>query len=197
MSSGILPLGEQPSVGVAGVREENGKQAIEAGDRFHIGSITKSVTSTALGALVEKGKLSWSASLEELLPGIEMNDAFANVELQTLVRHRARIPQHSTFDDAEMSRLNDLPGTPTEQRATYAAEVLAEEPLADGFHYSNAGYAIAGLIGERASGQGWEQLVADQVFEPLGLGSCGIGWPATEERPDQPRGHFGDWSPDR
>ena len=29
------------------------------------------------------------------------------------------------------------------------------------------------------------------VFEPLGLQSTGIGWPATEDRPNQPHGHLG------
>ena len=29
------------------------------------------------------------------------------------------------------------------------------------------------------------------VFEPLGLRSAGFGWPATDDRPNQPRGHSG------
>jgi len=184
-------LGEEPHVGVAGVRAMGGDDAIEPADRLHIGSLTKSFTSTALAALVEEGELSWNATLRELIPAIEMNEVFAEMELERLVRHRARIQQHSTFDDAEMSRLNELPGTSTEQRAAYVTEVLVLEALAEGYHYSNAGYATAGYIGERASGRSWEQLMRDEVFEPLGLESCGIGWPATVERPDEPRGHFG------
>lgn len=184
--------GEAPQVGVAGVRALGSETAVEPADRFHIGSITKSVTATALAALVEKGELRWHATLRELLPGVVMSPELADATLERLLRHLARIPQHSTFDDAEMARLNGLPGTPTEQRAAYVAEVLAEAPLAAGFHYSNAGYAIAGSIGERASGRSWEQLVRDEVLTPLGLASCGVGWPATEARPHQPRGHFGD-----
>ncbi len=185
-------LGGDPHVGVAGVRSADGDDRVQPGDRFHIGSITKSVTATALGALVEEGELSWDSTLPELLPGVEMNDAFGDETLLVLVRHRASIPQHLTFDDAEMTRLNDLPGTTTEQRGAYVAEVLALPELDNDFHYSNAGYAIAGYIGETASGESWETLVVEEVFEPLGLESCGIGWPATHERPDQPRGHYGD-----
>ncbi len=184
-------LHEEPQVGVAGVRAVGGNDAVETSDRFHIGSITKSVTSTALGALVQAGTLSWSATLRELLPGVEMNAAFAEAELFHLVRHRAGIPQHLTHDDAEMRRLNGLPGSTTEQRAAYTAEVVVLDPLPDGFHYSNAGYAMAGYIGELASGRSWEQLVQEEVFDPLGLETCGIGWPATDQQPDQPRVHFG------
>jgi CubicO group peptidase (beta-lactamase class C family) len=119
---------------------------------------------------------------------------FADMTLERLVRHRARIPQHSTFDDAEMARLNGLPGTTTEQRAAYIAEVLVLEPLPPRYAYSNAGYAIAGYIGEIAADTSWEELVTTEVLEPLGLSSCGTGWPATADDPDQPRGHYGNRS---
>ncbi len=183
--------GEEPHIGVAGVRAEGGDEAVQPSDLFHIGSLTKSITATALGALVEQGMLSWSDRLRDLLPDMEMNEVFAEAELHQLMRHRARIPQHLLMDDAEMSRLNELPGSTTEQRKAYVAEVLTLNPLPDGFHYSNAGYSIAGYIGERVSGKSWEQLVHDEVFDPLDLYTCGIGWPATAEQPNQPQGHFG------
>lgn len=185
-------LGEEPQVGVAGVRALGEGALVEPSDLFHIGSITKSITATALAALVEQGSLNWSDRLRDLLPDMKMNEAYADVELRLLLRHRARITPHLQMDDTEMSRLNNLPGTPTEQRAAYIAEVLALDPLPDGFHYSNADYTIAGYIGEWKSGKSWEQLVREEVFEPLGLQTCGIGWPATKERPNQPRGHYGE-----
>jgi len=182
--------GEEPHVGVAGVRALGG-DPIQPDDRFHIGSLTKSVTATAIARLVELGELSWDATLAELLPDVEMNEVYAQMTLERLVRHRARIQQHSTFDDAEMARLNGLPGSTTEQRTAYVREVLMLEPLDAGYAYSNAGYAVAGYIAERAAGKSWEELVVDEVFAPLGLDSCGIGWPATAADPDQPHGHFG------
>ena len=184
-------LGAAPRVGVAGIRVAHERWKIEPGDRFHIGSITKSITATVLGSLVEDGALRWESKLGELLPDVEMNPTFAEVELHQLLRHRGRVPQHLVFDGAELSRLSHLPGSPTEQRATYVGEVLALDPAGEGFSYSNAGYSIAGYIAERVTGRSWEQLVRDFVFSPLELDSCGVGWPATPERPDQPRGHLG------
>jgi CubicO group peptidase (beta-lactamase class C family) len=183
--------GEEPQVGVAGVRAMGAAAAVSPDDRFHIGSITKSVTSTALGRLVESDDLRWQDTLVELLPELAVGTAYESVTLDRLVRHRGGIQQHQTFDQPEMARLNGLAGTPTEQRRTYVAEVLELEPLDGNFAYSNAGYAMAGYIGEVASGRSWEQLLQEEVFDPLGLASCGIGWPATHDRPDEPRGHFG------
>lgn len=175
---------------VAGVREIGTDVAVEMGDRFHIGSISKSVTATALAGVVEDGKLSWDATLAELLPWVDAEHAYAAVDVKTLLRHQARIQQHLMFDEEGMTRLNTLPGTTTEQRAAYVREVLALEPLESGYHYSNAGYALAGYLAERASGAAWEELVHQKVFGPLELESCGVGWPATSERPNEPRGHY-------
>jgi CubicO group peptidase (beta-lactamase class C family) len=73
------------------------------------------------------------------------------------------------------------------------AELLAVAPASTPgttMEYSNAGYAVAAVMMEIVTGSAWEELIVSEVFEPLGLSSCGVGWPATESRPDQPRGHW-------
>src|SRR5690606_14906599 len=55
--------------------------------------------------------------------------------------------------------------------------------------YSNQGYAIAGVMLEKASGQTWEGLMQTMLFDPLGMTSAGFGAPATPGKVDQPWGH--------
>ena len=43
------------------------------------------------------------------------------------------------------------------------------------------------LMLEQVTDLTWEELMAQEVFTPLGLTSCGFGWPAAV--PGQPRGH--------
>ncbi len=57
-------------------------------------------------------------------------------------------------------------------------------------NYSNAGFAIAGHIAERVAESSWETLMVETVFEPIGMTTAAIGWPATAQHPDRPRGHF-------
>lgn len=180
---------------VAGVRLRGAPQPVRVDDRFHLGSVTKSMTATMVGRLVELDLVEWDDTLGETLSGIEMRPEYRAVTVEQLLQHIAGIPQHLTYDDPEMDRLVNLPGTPPEQRAAFAAEVLLEEPIAapaTRSNYSNAGYAIVGLVAERAAGSSWEALMREQVFEPLDMKTAVIGWPATESRPDQPRGHFPD-----
>ncbi|HEX9013296.1 MAG TPA: serine hydrolase domain-containing protein, partial [Anaerolineaceae bacterium] len=47
---------------------------------FAIGSISKSFTSTALGMLVDEGRLGWDDPVRDYLPGFQMMDPFANLE---------------------------------------------------------------------------------------------------------------------
>ena len=180
---------------IVGLRETDTDRRAELTDRFHLGSVTKSVTATMIGSLVEQQALRWDLTLAEALPDLPMLDAYRAVTLEQLLQHRAGVPQDKFFNQTEMKRLNALPGSATEQRGTYVAEVLRREPIAEpgsAMHYSNAGYAIAAHVAERAAGAAWSALVKSRVFGPLGLGSARPGWPATRDDPDQPRGHFAD-----
>lgn len=163
-------------------------------DLFHLGSVTKSITASMIGRLVEEGALEWGARVGDMLPDLPMRAEYREVTLEALLQHRGRVPAKLDFDDAEMARLNALPGSPTEQRAAFLREVLQEEPLPPGMAYSNAGYTLAGYIAEVATGESWQDLVRRTVLAPLGLGHTGFGWPATPARPDQPRGHYSEAS---
>ncbi len=163
------------------------------GDRFHLGSITKSMTASMIGRLVEDGLLEFDVRLGDVLEDVDMWPEYAESSLLEVLQHRAGLPAHLVFDDAEFTRLNGFAGTPTEQRGAYVREVLGTEPeQVGGFRYSNAGYAVAGYVAERVTGRSWESLVQEHVFDALRLTSAGFDWPATPERRDEPRGHFRD-----
>ena len=57
------------------------------------------------------------------------------------------------------------------------------------YAYSNVGYALAGLMAEQVTGESWEMLMRQRLFEPLGMDSAGFGTPGGAGRVDQPWGH--------
>jgi len=62
------------------------------------------------------------------------------------------------------------------------------------FHYSNAGFTIAGVIAEITTDTPWETLIENEVFTPLKLQSAGFGVPRdTHDKLEQPRGHRTSW----
>ena len=60
-SAGIL------EEGAVGLRQLGADAAVTTGDRWHIGSITKSFTATLAGRAVERGEFAWTSTLGDLL----------------------------------------------------------------------------------------------------------------------------------
>ena len=67
------------ALGVAGVRKYGSTEAIEDGDKFHLGSCTKAMTATLVARLVEQGLLSFDSTMTELFPDFEIHEDLQGV----------------------------------------------------------------------------------------------------------------------
>lgn len=179
--------------GVAGVRIAGSQAAIEPGDLWHMGSNTKAMTATLAARLVERGVISWDTSVEDALAdmAIDIHPGLAPATLGDLLAHRSGIAANAGPLTAIRLAGTDEDRDPGADRRAYAAAVLSGEPaVAHGsFLYSNAGYVVAALMLEAATGQGYESLMDEEVFGPLGMDSAGWGPPGERGAADQPRGH--------
>ncbi len=176
-------------IGAAGIRKMGSSQPIQVQDQVHLGSNTKAMTATLVGMLVDDGLLNWSSSMLDVFPEVasRLHPEFLTATLSDLLTHRAGLPH-----DASWSRLPGL--TTTDQRRAALVSLLSKAPLTKPgtvYAYSNAGYAMAGLMAEQVTGEPWEELMQLRLFEPLGMNSAGFGPPGqtNPERIDQPWGH--------
>jgi CubicO group peptidase (beta-lactamase class C family) len=183
--------------GIAGVRHRHDTTAATLDDRYHIGSITKSMTAVLAGHLVEHKQLTWDATLGSVLGQFPLHDQIKPVTLWQLLRHRSGIERDipdDLYDRLKLSRR-----APMAQRTELGRVMLARPPRHPPdsvYEYSNAGYTFAGLMLERVGGKPWESLVKEHLFQPLGLKSAGFGAPAKDpKRLDQPWGHHENGSP--
>jgi CubicO group peptidase (beta-lactamase class C family) len=164
-----------------GVTRLGGTEAITASTMFQVGSTTKVVTAALLATLAERGTLRldapigrYVASLPAYLAGITAGQLLA-----------------------QTSGLRDIPGdSGSRDPGALAAFVRSWQPdialVAPGtvFSYSNAGYALAGLVAQRAGGAPYAQLVRDRVFAPLGMAHATFDIAAAARRPHA-LGHVG------
>jgi CubicO group peptidase (beta-lactamase class C family) len=168
---------------VAGLRRAGEAAEVAEGDLWHIGSLTKSMTATLAARMVEAGLIGWESTIGDVLGGAypEMDAHWRDVTLEELLRHASGMRANPGL----LSRLwqGAVP------RVEYVGAMLTQGPAGTrgGFLYSNAGYVVAGAMLEAAGGAPWEDLVAAEVFVPLGMASAGIGPPEG----DQPQGHRG------
>ena len=184
------------AAGATGIRKVGLDVAVTADDEWHIGSDTKAMTAAMIGALVERGKLRWETTVEEVFPdeAASMSPELRKVTLLQLLSHRSGLPANIPWG------LVPRRGTTRDQRLTVIRGLgsvrLAAEPGAK-YLYSNLGYVIAGAMAEKAADAVWEDLLRKIVFEPLGMTGAGFGGVGTPARVDQPYGHGEDGLPAR
>jgi len=172
-----------------GRRRVDHPDQVTVGDRFGLGSNTKAVTATMLGALVERGVLRWDTTLAAAFPDLPMRPEYRAVTLRQMLTHRAGLPPRTSaeaFQRALTFNTTDL----ASGRLAFATAVLSEPPVnvpGTETRYSNADFAIAALMAERATHESWQQLVTELVCMPLRI-PCGFGPPAATD-PNQPWGH--------
>jgi CubicO group peptidase (beta-lactamase class C family) len=187
----LIRSGKIVETGAVGVRAVGSPDRVTAGDRWHLGSNTKSMTAMLAAVLVEEGMIDWDTTIEEVFPDLaeSIRPEYADVRLDELLSHTAGFCEQMQVP-SYASRESTMPLP--EQRRQWAAELLALPPeTSRGTHrYSNANYVVAGAMLEAVTAEPWEDLMQRKILTPLGMSSTGFGAPGTiGEEPDEPRGH--------
>ena len=179
------------AIGATGKRRIDRAAEVTRDDLWHIGSCTKSMTAALIGMLVDDGKLRWDMPVTEALPGIPAHAGWKAVTLAHLITHRSGIAQMTRN---QWRTLEAGDGTPREQRAAFAKQLLAVAPAQPPgkFAYSNSGYGVLGAVLEHAADKSYEVLMKERIFAPLKLATAAFGAPAKkgEWNPSQPWGHY-------
>ena len=192
LAAAVVIDGKIVVANAVGFRKNGGAEKVTVDDKFHLGSVTKSMTATVAAMLVEQGKISWTTTIGEAFPELksEIDPHYLGVTLEQLLSHRSGAPGDAPGDLWRKAWV--AKGTPAEQRLAFIRGILAREPEAKPgtkFIYSNQGYTIAGVMLEKATGKTWEDLLRSMLFEPLGMTTAGFGAPASVGKVDQPWGH--------
>lgn len=193
----VMVDGKVVATAADGERKRGSGVPIELGDRWHLGSVTKSITATMIARLVESGRMQWSETVGERFPDASMHKDWKPVTLRQLLTHTSGAPDSFSF--WVMRKRPALGAECTQERRKAVMDVIAEKPASPPgtkYAYSNVGFTIAAAMAEAATGESWEDRVKREVFAPLELSGAGFGPPQSPSRTlEQPRGHHGidDW----
>ncbi len=135
----------------------------EPGTVFRVGTLSAQLTATATMRLVESGVLSLQDPVSRHLPGWPGGDT---ITLEHLLGHRSGIPNYT--DDLAFERWKKAPHTLEATLECFRGDPLEFEPGSDTAP-SNSNYVLLGAVLEATTGLPYEQVVAQQVLEPLGL----------------------------
>ena len=163
MAIGILNGDQQFSAGFGVTNLEN-PLPVNAETLFQVGSITKTVTATAMMRLVERGLVDLDVPIRTYLPDLRLADSSVaeRVTLRHIFTHTAGW-MGDYFDDAG---LGDDALDIVVKRMDRLPQVT---PLGEIWSYNNAGYYLAGRVIEVVTGKTYEDATRELVLEPLGM----------------------------
>ena len=190
VAAAVMTDGRLVATAASGERRRGSGIPVTVDDRWHVGSVTKSMTATLLAVLEDDGLLSADDTVAALLPEFEVSDGWEACTLDHLLTHTAGAP--ANFPRSVQSVWPETPGELVAARRRFIAPILAREPespCGERFAYSNVGYTIAGHIAETMAGDAYESLLRERVFAPLGLASAGFGPPQGDTPDQEPIGH--------
>lgn len=137
--------------------------SLDANARFHVASLTKSMTGLAIMQLGQEGLVDLDADFKNYLDGFEAEAPDGlNITLRQLLNHTSgismRVGNHWTKPASTLQ----------EEVRMYQGLGTATVP-GEQFAYSNSNYNILGAVIESVSGLKYEEYIQTRILIPLGM----------------------------
>ncbi|HLT75317.1 MAG TPA: serine hydrolase domain-containing protein, partial [Ohtaekwangia sp.] len=154
-----------------GTKEVGKSEAPDGNTLYAIASNTKAFTATAMGILVDEGKLSWNDKVTQYIPWFELPDPMATREatIRDILSHRVGLGTFSGDLIWYRSNLSD------EEIIRRIKHLPVGYSFRAGYGYSNLMYITAGEVIERVSEKSWADFVKAKLFQPLAMNRTIVG----------------------
>ena len=164
------------SKGFGVVNVSTGK-SLQSFHNFHIASISKTFTATAVMQLTERGKIDINKPLTSYLPYFRMADKrYKIITIKQLLNHTSGMPD---VEDYEWEKNIIDAGAAERYTRSLADSQLISDPGKE-YHYSNIAFDIMADLVAKVSGKTFETYVKDNILIPLGMNKSSFYYPETD-----------------
>lgn len=144
--------------------------------KFRLGSITKQFTAALILQLVEQGKIKIDGKISDYLPQYR-KDIGEKVTIHHLLTHTSGIPSY-TSQPGFFENVSRNPFKVSDFVTKYTSGDLEYEPGSK-YSYNNSGYFLLGAIIEKVTGKSYEQVLKENILDPVGMKNTGYDHHAT------------------
>lgn len=167
LSLGVLHHGEPIYLANFGFRDIEKRLAPDANTIYSCCSLTKALTSAAVGLLVEDGKVKWDTLLTEVVPEWHTRDDVLHTQttVADLLSHRTGM---AWADNLYISTNNNVMIS-SKDSLQYLIHQEALLPFRGQFAYNNLGYEVSGHVIQKLTSSYWSDIIHSQILGPLGM----------------------------
>lgn len=143
-----------------GARGRAGGERPGQDTQYRIGSITKTFIAVAVLRLRDEGLIDLLDPLDKHVPGTPVGE----VTIAQLLSHTGGLTAEPPGEWWERT-----PGVPVSDLLASLGPETARHRPGRRYHYSNLGYALLGEVVARKRSAPWEQVIREEILEPLGM----------------------------
>ncbi|QJD96612.1 beta-lactamase family protein [Mucilaginibacter robiniae] len=145
------------------------RDSLKIGSRFELASVSKTMTSTAIMQLWERGKIKLDQDVRDFFP----NFPYAGITIRLLLTHRSGMMNYVYFVDGlyRKQHLDQRKGITNAQVMDLIAQnkpAPFNKPNAR-FLYNNSNFMVLGAIIEKVAGMPYAQYMKENIFKPAGM----------------------------
>lgn len=133
--------------------------------KFRLASVSKQFTAMLIVQLVAENELSLESTVSSIFPNYPKENG-SIITIHHLLTHSSGIPNFTSFSNYR-EMMNER-HSPMDLVSSFADSSLNFTP-GEKFEYSNSGYVLLGAIIEKLTGKSYEQVMKEQIFEPLNM----------------------------
>ena len=167
-----------------GVRENGKPGRVDPDTRFQIASMSKFVTATAVGTLVDRGLVSWDAPVRTFAPETVLAVPYAseNATLRDYFAHRTGLPAYA-------GDLLPALGLSAEELVRRARFLPFDHSFRSEMAYSNYGIFLGEHAAAKTAGLSPPALIAETILGPLAMTRSGPGQSELDRDANQSANH--------
>ena len=142
-----------------GYRDINTRDSVGINTIFRLGSVSKSLTSTLAGMLVEDDIISWDDPIKSILPdfNLQSQSTSESLTVKHVLSHTTGLIRHAYTNLIEEGKsLDDM--------MLALSDVHLIGPVGVHYSYQNVAYSIIEKVMAASTGKSFEQLLDEKLF---------------------------------
>ncbi|MCB1149773.1 MAG: serine hydrolase, partial [Chlamydiia bacterium] len=147
-----------------GARGLDDKRPVTKDTLFQIGSLTKAFTAALVAMGVEERRFEWTTPVQEVMADFQLADSWVSrqFQMQDLLAQRSGLPSYAGDNQSIL-------GFDREQIYRHMVHLKPATSFRAEFAYQNVFFLAAARALEKSDMGGYEALLDERIFKPLGM----------------------------